>query len=250
MILRLLTIFFLMLSCLIPASGWAVPEAEQDQDTETSAEALDPIPVNIVDDEQDALPPEELFNDQLLINGYAQRYAEQPLSVILAMIRDDTLRPIQTAAASMVLRDSYSDQLFRRDKILAEKALWRRLNRTDSALVQVEAMHTLCRLDRYQYFKPLVPALILKMEHYDQTVKKMAATAILDIIEHGKDTAWEARVIFQTQRKVFFLNRKKLNEAAEQDPVFKEKIKILKWTIKVLGSEELRALPKELIPLL
>lgn len=202
------------------------------------------------EDKTEDLPPEGYFNDQLMINGYAQKYEDRPLSVIFAMLRDDTLSPIKTAAATLVLREVYSDQLFKEDKILAEKILWRRLNRTESSFVQVEAMHTLCRLNRYQYFKPLVPALILKMEHYDPTVKEMAARAILDIIDHGKDTAWEARIVFQTQRKVFFLNRNKLAEAARQDPIFKEKIKILKWTIKILGSEELKALPKELIPLL
>jgi hypothetical protein len=251
-ILFLLVITFFLLTA---AAAWAVPDVLTESPVEgliTNVEQnLDETQDNPPDDEtQGNLPPKEIFNDQLLINGYAQKYEKQPLTVILAMIQDDTLDPIKTAAATLVLRDTYSDELFKRDKVIAEKALWRRLNRTDSVFVQVETMHTLCRLDRYQYFKPLVPALILKMEHYDQVVGEMAARAILDIIDHGKDTAWEARIIFHTQRKVFFLNRNKLTEAAQQNPVFKEKIKILRWTIKILGSEELKALPKELIPLL
>jgi len=245
-----LTVFFYSF-CL---SGKAFSNVPSDPSAETAnsmpTESVTADPKKESREDEESLPPEGYFNDQLLINGYAQKYETRPLSVLFAMLRDDTLSSIKTAAATLVLRETYSDQLFKEDKALAEKILWRRLNRTESSFVQVEAMHTLCRLNRYQYFKPLVPALILKMEHYDPTVKEMAARAIFDIINRGKDTAWEARIVFQTQRKVFFLNRKKLREAAEQDPIFKDKIKILKWTIKILGSEELKALPKELIPLL
>jgi len=191
-----------------------------------------------------------IFDDQFLIEGYSERYGKEPLSILLAMIRDDSLDPLKTAAAVRALRNRYSDEIFAKDKIVTEKTLLRRLNKADSAFIQVEIMHTLCRIDRYQYFKPLATMLLLKIDHYNATVSAFAAAAINDLIQRGKDTAWEARIIFSTLRKVFFLSRYKLSAATEQSPALREKLKILRWSIKVLGSEKLRELPKEVIPLL
>jgi len=56
--------------------------------------------------------------------------------------------------------------------------------------------------------------------------------------------------VLNTLRKVFFLSRKKLNKTEADRPATKEKIKILRWSIKVLGSQEIRTLPAEVIPLL
>ena len=200
---------------------------------------------------QDNSSPPNIFDDKYLIDGYTQRYTKEPFRVLLAMLRDDTLTAVKTTAAIQVLTDNYSDQLFARDKAITEKSLLRRLNKTDSPFVQIAAMRALCRLNRYQYFKPMVPELILKIDHYDRAVSQLATDAVNDILTHGKDKAWEARIVFTTLRKLLFLSRNKLTDSNEKNgPAMREKIKILRWSIKILGTEELRQLPKEVIPLL
>jgi len=195
--------------------------------------------------------PTNIFDDKYLIDGYTQRYAKETFSVLLARLRDETLNPLKTTAAIQVITDKFSDHIFSRDKAITVKVLLRRLNRTDSAFVQVAALHALCRLNRYQYFNPMMPELILKIDHYDSAVSQMAANAVNDIIAHGNDKSWEARIVFSTLRKVFFMSRNKLpSEIERNSPALKEKLKILRWSIKILGTQELRALPKEVIPLL
>lgn len=192
-----------------------------------------------------------IFDDKYLINGYTQRFAKEPRDVLMAMLRDDTLTPVKVTAAIQVLTENYSDQLFSKDKVVAEKNLLRRLNKTDSPFVQIAAMRALCRLNRYQYFKPMVPEMILKIDHYDRAVSQWAADAVNDILTHGNDKAWEARIVFTTLRRILFLSRNKLTDANEKNgPAMSEKIKILRWSIKVLGTPELKQLPKEVIPLL
>jgi len=199
---------------------------------------------------QEDLTRQAIFDDKLVIDGYTNRYKNESLNFILAMIRDDTIDPRKTTAAIRILREKYIKDLIRRDKIVAEKTLLRRLNKTDSAFVQVETMHALCLLDRFQFFKTMTPELLLKIDYYDPAVSELAAAAVNDIIAKGNDKAWEARIVLNTLRKVFFLSRKKLNKTEADRPATKEKIKILRWSIKVLGSQEIRTLPAEVIPLL
>jgi len=154
------------------------------------------------------------------------------------------------AAAVRVFKDQFSKEVFNREKKIIEKILLRRLNRTDSAFVQVEIMHTLCRMDRYKYFNSMAPALMQKMNHYNDTVNEMAYFGLNDIIESGNNRAREARIIFNTLRKVLFLSRRRLAKVTEPDTRLLQKLKILRWSIKVLGSRELKRLPKEVINLL
>jgi len=149
-----------------------------------------------------------------------------------------------------VFRDNFSREIFSREKKLAEKALLRRLNRATSPFVQVEIMHTLCVVDRYKYFKSMVPALIQKLDHYNSTVNEIAFAALNNLIEEGNNRKREASVIFHTLRKVLFLSRKRLANITEPGPKLKQKLKLLRWSIKILGSQELKRLPKEVISLL
>jgi hypothetical protein len=199
---------------------------------------------------QEDFAKQAIFDDKLIIDGYAKKYQDESLNFILAMIRDDTIDPRKTAAAIIILQEKYINDLISREKIVAEKTLLRRLNKTDSAFVQVEVMSALCRLDRFQFFKTMMPELLLKIDHYDPAVSELAAAAVNNIIAKGNDKAWEARIVFGTLRKMFFLSRNKLNKTEAANPALKEKIKILRWSIKVLGSQELKSLPGEVIPLL
>ena len=63
-------------------------------------------------------------------------------------------------------------------------------------------------------------------------------------------TAREARIEFNTLRKIFFLSRKKLKAADPSDPKLRNKLQLLRWSIKVLGTEELKSLPPEVISLM
>ena len=97
---------------------------------------------------QEELSDHTIFDDNLLLEGYAQRYRQLPKEVILAMIKDDTLDPYKTAAAVRVFRENYGDEVVSREKHSVEKVLIRRLKLTGSPFTEVEIMHTLCRLDR------------------------------------------------------------------------------------------------------
>jgi len=127
--------------------------------------------------------------------------------------------------------------------------LIRRLNRSDSPFVQVEVMHTLIVLDRYQYFEAMVPALIQKMDHYNPVVSIMAYE---DLIEITKDSLYprEARIVFETLRKIFFLSRNRLQNITVPDKRLSQKLDLMRWSIRILGTQELKRLPSEVINLL
>ncbi len=190
-----------------------------------------------------------IFNDQSLLDGYSQSYRNEPKETILAMIQDATLDDYKIAAAVRVFKENFSEQLVLSERRYAEKVLMHRLNRTNSPFVEVEIMHALCKIDRYKYFGSMVPILIQKLDHYNRTVNELANASINDIIK-GPHRPREARIVFNTLRKVLFLIRRRLYNVKEPDTRLKQKLILLRWSIKVLGNEELKRLPKEVIPLL
>ena len=191
-----------------------------------------------------------IFDDKQLLSGYAEKYTTEDKELLLAIIQDETVTPFKTAAAVRVFKEKYSQEIFTKEKRTAERILLRRLNRTDSPFVQVEIMHTLCLMDRYKYFDSMVPMLITKMDHYNDTVNEMAFDGINNIIDEGNNRPREARIVFNTLRRQFFLSRRRLANLAEPDPRLVQKFQILRWTLKVLGTQEIRRLPKEVINLL
>jgi hypothetical protein len=199
---------------------------------------------------QESNNSETLFDDKLLLQGYTEKYLQDSKELLLEMIKDETLSPYCMAAAVRAFKEKYALEVFSREKALVEKILLRRLDRTTSVFVQVEVMHTLCLIDRFKYFKIMIPTLIQKLDHYNDTVNEMANIALNDIIDRGNNRAREARIVFNTLRKMFFLSRKRLAGISEPNPRLSQKLKLTRWSIKVLGSQELRKLPKEVINLL
>lgn len=197
-----------------------------------------------------ASPTETLFDDTLLLRGYTDKYLQNSLETLMEMIKDDTLSPYHMAAAVRAFKEKYSLEIFSREKAAIEKILLRRLARTNSVFVQVEILHTLCLMDRFKYFEVMIPSLIQLLDHYNDTVNEMTNTAINDIINRGNNRAREARIVFNTLRKVFFLSRRRLVGVTEPSLRLSQKLKMLRWSIKVLGSQELKKLPKEVINLL
>ncbi len=191
-----------------------------------------------------------IFDDQMLLEGYTTKYGDFSKEILLAMIKDDTLTSYRSAAAVRVFRKQFSSDVVSNEKKGVEKILLRRLHRTDSPFVEVEIMHTLCQMDRYRYFKSMVPALIQKLNHYNSTVNKNAFDSLNHIIETGNSRSREARIIFNTLRKILFLSRKHLALVTTADEKLTHKLKLLRWSIKVLGNQELKKLPKEVINLL
>jgi len=191
-----------------------------------------------------------IFDDQMLLNGYVKKYDGYSKEILLAMIKDDTLTPYRSAAAVRVFQEKFSLEVVSHEKKGIIKILLRRLHRTDSPFVQVEIMYTLCRMDRYRYFKSMAPALVQKLNHYNTTVNENAFNSLNQLIESGSNRPREARVIFNTLRKILFLSRKRLATVSEPDPQLSKKLKLLRWSIKVLGNQELKKLPKEVINLL
>jgi hypothetical protein len=185
-----------------------------------------------------------------MLDGYAQKYQTEDKSILLAIIQDETLSAYKTAAAVRVFRQRFSREVVSGEKRAIEKLLFRKLNRTDSPFVQVEIMHTLCVMDRYKYFKPMVPALIQKLDHYNRTVNQMAYRGLDEIaIKSGHNRAREARIVFNILRKVLFLSRKRLETMTEPTPLLKQKLDLLRWSVKILGTEELKRLPNEVLHL-
>lgn len=195
------------------------------------------------------LGQEAVFDDAALINGYTDKYAEENKDILLAMINDDSLGGYKTTAAVRVLKQKYATEILKDEKSIIIRSLIRRLNHSDSTFVQVEIMHTLVVLDRYQYFASMVPALIQKMSHYNRVVSALAYDNLQEIIK-GSGRTREARVVFNTLRKVLFLSRKRLADIREPGQELQQKLTILRWAIKVLGTQELKNLPKEVIGLL
>ena len=218
--------------------------------------AGNPVPDAFSEETSTVIEPAEeqnnnaIFDDKHLLNGYAQKYKSEPLEILLEMIKDDTLTSYKTAAAVRVFREQFSEQVFSKEKILIEKYLLRRLNITDSSFVQVEIMHTLCLMDRYRYFNPMVPFLIQKLDHYNTAVDDLAFHALEDILYKNTNRAYEARLVFNTLRKILFLSRKRLANVKEPNEKLKQKLDSLRWSIKILGTEELKRLPSEVIKLL
>lgn len=208
------------------------------------------IPVCLPKASAQTEPNSIIFDDRNLIEGYMNKYHEEPKDVLLAMIRDNALTPYRRAAAVRVFKEKFSQNIFGREKRIVEKALLRRLNRSDSPFVQVEIMHTLCLMDRYKFFNSMVPDLIHKLDHYNRTVNEFAHESLRDIIERGTSRAREARVVFNVIRKNLYLNRDHLQGLKEAGPRLKLKFNILRWSIKILGTEELKHLPPEMISLL
>lgn len=192
-----------------------------------------------------------LFDDQILLKKGTEQYKKYSMEILIEMINDDALpNEYQRAAALRVFKEHYANEVVSKEKKNIEKLLLRRLNKTDSPFVQVEIMHTLCLIDRYKYFKSVVPALIQKLDHYNLTVNEMAFTGLENIVEIGNNRPREARIIFDTLQKVLFLSRKRLDKVIEPDNRLSQKLKLLRWSIKVLGNQELNELPKEVINLL
>ena len=199
---------------------------------------------------QDDFSDQSIFDDQQLLDGYARKYADLSKDVILEMIMDDTLGPYQAAAAVRVFKERYSGEVVSREKSRGERILVRRLKLTDSPFVEVEIMHTLCLMDRYRYFQSMIPALIQKLNHYNAAVNEVAFNSLNDIIGANNKRAREARVVFNTIRKMLFLSRNRLVNVTEPDTKLARKLKLLRWSIKVLGRQELNRLPTEVINLL
>lgn len=191
-----------------------------------------------------------LYDDQALLDGYTKKYEDLSKEILLAMIKDDTLTAYKSAAAIRNFRLQYSKMIVGKEKKAVERNLLHLLNRTDSAFVEVELMHTLCIIDRYRYFDAMVPTLIRKLDHYNSTVNAMAYGALNSLIDEGNNRTREARIVFQTIRKVLFLSRKRLADMTEPNNKLQQKLKLLRWSVKVLGTQELKKLPKEVLSLL
>ncbi len=191
-----------------------------------------------------------IFDDKMLLEGYAKKYREFSEEIVMEMIKDDTLSPYKTAAAIRVFREKFSADIVSREKKMAEKFLLRRFKLTDSAFVEVEIMHALCAMDRYRYFPTMVPALIQKLNHYNSVVNEIAFNGLEDLTKDSGKRPREARVVFNTLRKMLFLSRKRLENVSTPDERLSMKLKLLRWSIKVLGPQELKKLPKEVIGLL
>lgn len=191
-----------------------------------------------------------IFDDRMLLRGYAKKYADYSKDILIEMIQDDNLSPYKMAAAVRVFNQKQSAELVYREKKYAEKVLLRRLNRASSPFVQVEIMYALCKMDRYRYFQSMVPALIQKLNHYNSAVNEIAYESLDDIIKSSQPRSREARIVFLTLRKILFLSKKRLTNITEPEPKLARKLKLLRWSIKILGTQELKKLPNEVINLL
>ncbi len=192
----------------------------------------------------------DIFDDKSLIEGYAVKLTDAAKDLLLAMINDDDLYIYKKSAAVRVFRNSFAAQLVLRERSIVERVLLRQLQRSGTVHLQIEIMHTLVIMDRFRYFETMVPLLIQKMDHYDPYVNELAYAALEDINASGIQRAREARIEFNTLRKIFFLSRKKLQTADPIDPKLRNKLQLLRWSIKVLGTEELKSLPPEVISLM
>ena len=152
---------------------------------------------------------------------------------------------------SFPVAEKYADEIFLAEKGGVEKILLRRLHRDDSPFVQVEIMETLCRLDRYRYFRSMIPGLIQKLDHYNSTVNEIAFAGLEQLLSGSNShNSREARIVFNTLRQVLFLMRKRLAGVKEPNLLLKQKLQLLRWSLKILGTQEIQRLPKEVISLL
>ena len=190
-----------------------------------------------------------IFDDRKMLEGYAQRFSDMPQDVLLAIIADDAINSYKSAAAVRVFKVNFAHEILAKEKPAIIKILWHRLNRTDSVFTQIEIMHTLIVLDRYQYFESMIQGLILKLDHYNQVASDLAYLDLIDITKPSTRTR-EARIVFNTLRKMMFLSRNYLAKVDEPDAKLRHKIDLLRWAIKILGTQELKRLPQEVIRLL
>ncbi len=188
-----------------------------------------------------------IFDDKMLLDGYAEKYQNEPKEILLAIIEDETLSSYKTAAAVRVFREKFSQEIFSREKKAAERILWRRLNRTDSIFVQIEIMYTLCVMDRYKFFKYFAPSLIQALDHYNTTVNELAYNALQDLIKTSHNKPREARIIFNALRKTLFLSRRKLRNITKPGKRLEQKLELVRWSVKILGTDELKRLPSEVL---
>lgn len=195
-------------------------------------------------------PQNAIFDDKMLLDGYAKKFSEDSKEILLERIKDDTISPYMSAAAVRAFKEHFASEIFSREKIEAEKILLRLLARTESAFVEIEIRHTLCLMDRYKYFNAFIPDLIQMLDHYNSAVNELAYQSLNDIISKGHNHPREARIVFSALRKMFFLTRRKLEGIKEPSPKLRQKLDILKWSVKILGNQELKRLPREIIRLL
>ena len=195
------------------------------------------------------LGSDAVFDDRAMINGYTDKFSEQSQDVLLSMIADDSIGPYRCAAAVRVFKQKYAKEILSAQRAGVVKIFLRRLNHTDSPFVQVELLNALIVFDRYQYFGSMMPTLIQKLDHYNAVVRDLAYSDIQEIIKDDQRTR-EARIVFNTLRKILFLSRNRLNNVDKPDVKLRQKISILRWAITVLGTSELKRLPPEVIRLL
>jgi hypothetical protein len=71
-------------------------------------------------------------------------------------------------------------------------------------------------------------------------------------LEITKDSLYtrEARIVFETLRKTLFLSRNRLQDITTPNEALQNKLDLLRWSIKILGTQELKRLPQEVINLL
>ena len=193
---------------------------------------------------------DNFFDDKLLIEGYAKKLEKASKETLLAMTDDNSLYAYKKAAAIRVFREMYANDMVLRERAIIERSLLRQLELARSVFLQVEIMHTLLILDRYRFFDGMIPALIQKLDHYDASLTEMAFKAVDQVVTTGTARSREARIVFNTLRKMFFLSRKKLQDADLNDVRLKNKLSLLRWSVKVLGTQELKNLPKEVINLM
>lgn len=191
-----------------------------------------------------------IFDDKALLDGYAKKYAGETKEILLEMIKDDGLASYKCAAAIHVFKERFGKEIFSPEKNSVEKILLHRLAKTDSNFVEIEIMHTLCIIDRYKYFDAMIPVLIQLVDHYNETVSELAYNSTKDTIDSGYNRSREARIVFNVLRRMLFLSRKKLQDVKEPSLRLKRKLELLRWSIKVLGTQELKKLPAEVINLL
>ncbi len=192
----------------------------------------------------------DIFDDKELIEGYSSKLANAPKDLLLSMINDDTLNVHKKTAAVVVFREKFATQIVSKEKVIVDRVFLRQLQRVNSVYFQITIMRALVVIDRYRYFDSMVPLLIQKMDHYDPYVNEIAYAALEDINAVGNQRPREARIVLNTLRKVFFLSRKKIAKEDPAGPKLRNKLQLLRWAIKVLGVDELKTLPSEVISLM
>ncbi len=192
----------------------------------------------------------DIFDDKALIVGYTAKLSTATKDLLLAMINDDELNIHKKTAAVVVFRQKFASQAVSKEKSIVERVFLRQLQRINSVYFQIEIMRALLIIDRYRYFDSMMPLLIQRMDHYEPYVNELAYAAIEDILSVGNQRPREARIVLNTLRKIFFLTRKKIAKEDPSQAKLRNKLQLLRWSIKVLGVDELKSLPPEVISLM